>query len=215
MSQLAYIFVRESILYIKDNHFKSSLSSWEYLILNHSIFSFMPGVIEASICLSFLADRRVSFLGRIGIHFTHVLRIETELQHNIAVWYHAKRLGFGVRLFSEKRKMSIGPKIAAFDSWFNYLWAVNLSKLFSILRLFSSLLNDDDTDFMGLFWGINEVNKYEKLTTYVFNKCLLILYSFKKLVCNLLALLLWRYYINMSILSLLIHKIEILLLNNS
>lgn len=157
---LTYMFVSESILYIKGNHFKSVLSSWEYLILNHSIFSLMPGVIEASILLLFLADRRISFLGRIGIHFTHVLRIETELQHNIAVWYHAKRLGFGVRLFSEKRKMSIGPKIAAFDSWFNYLWAVNLSNLFSILSLFSSLLNDDDTDLMGLFWGINEVNKY-------------------------------------------------------
>lgn len=178
-------------------------------------FLIRPAVIEASILLSFLAERKVSFLGRISIHFIHVLRIEIELQHNIAEWYHAKRLGFGVRLFSKKRKMSIGPKIAAFDSWFSYLWAVNLSKLFSILSLFSSLLNDDDTVLMGLFWGINEVNEYEKLTTCVFNKCLLILYSFKKVVCNLLALLLWWYYINMSILSLPIHKIEILLLNHS
>lgn len=50
----------------------------------------MPGVIEASILLSFLADRRVSFPGKIGIHFTHVLGVETELQHNTAEWYHAE-----------------------------------------------------------------------------------------------------------------------------
>lgn len=56
-----------------------------------------PGLFGTNIRLSFLADRRVSFPGKIDIHFTHIFGVEIKLQHNIAVWYQAKRLGFGVR----------------------------------------------------------------------------------------------------------------------
>lgn len=45
----------------------------------------MPKGIVAGMLLSCLADARASFLGKVGIHFSHVLGVEVELQHNITM----------------------------------------------------------------------------------------------------------------------------------
>lgn len=68
----------------------------------------------------------------------------------------------------------------------------------SIVSLFTLLLDGDNTDFVGLFWGINEVNVYEKLTIVIFKKYLLILYfCFFKYV-QLVSIVALRSYINLS-----------------
>lgn len=151
VSWLAEVFVSESSPRIKSNHCKSDLPPWRYSILNHNVFSLLiPWDIEAGILLSFLADRRVSFPGNVGIHFAHVLGVERK-QHNIAVWYHAEAWIWGY-IFPKKWKMNIGPKIAGFDSWLCYLWNASLIKLLSILSLFTHLLNGENKVILRNKW---------------------------------------------------------------
>lgn len=120
---LAPVLVSKSNPQLKSNHCKSDLHTWKCFIFNHDVFSSPKAKEHRSWYTSLILGRQENIFphwGRYTFHscpWSRARATSIVLQCDIMQW----GLDLGVDI-SLKKKITIGTKIAGFESWLYYLW---------------------------------------------------------------------------------------------